>query len=119
MYQRPILRVSGKLILQSNRNLDIHTAQLLDEQLRRIRHCDASNRLFRFAQLAVSAVAHLSAYNQLALVFSSTQSKQCWYEGGLTLLTDIHIMRIRTNHQPLKQQLTRPIRNQTITFHLS
>lgn len=37
----------------------------------------------------------------------------------LTVLANIHIVRIRADHQPLKQKLRRTIRNQTISLHLS
>jgi hypothetical protein len=56
------LSIPRKLILQPNRNLDIHTTQLLDEEFGRIRHGDFADSFFRLAEFAVAAVAHLAAY---------------------------------------------------------
>lgn len=53
--------VSRKLVLEPNRHLDIHAAELLDQELGSIRHGDFAHSLFALAQLAVATVAHLAA----------------------------------------------------------
>ena len=61
------LRIPRELILQPDRDLDVHTSQLLDQQLGRVRHRDASDRLFAFAQLAIPAITHLTAYDIVSI----------------------------------------------------
>jgi hypothetical protein len=107
------LRIPREFILQSNRHLDIHATQFLNQKLSSIWHSDLADCLFTFAEFTVAAVAHLAA----CCIVSKILSIQTWTR--LTLLANINIVRIRTDHQSLKQQLRSTVCNQTITFHLT